>query len=32
VTPEDLAMIAQGAAHYQQRMHAYRRELRAVSV
>jgi carbonic anhydrase/acetyltransferase-like protein (isoleucine patch superfamily) len=32
VTPEDLAMIAQGAAHYQQRMHSYRRELRAVSV
>ena len=32
VTPEDRAMIAQGAAHYQQRMHAYRRELRAVSV
>lgn len=31
VTAEDLAMIAQGAAHYQARMLSYRRELRAIA-
>jgi carbonic anhydrase/acetyltransferase-like protein (isoleucine patch superfamily) len=31
VTAADLAMIAQGAAHYQARMQSYRRELQAVS-
>jgi carbonic anhydrase/acetyltransferase-like protein (isoleucine patch superfamily) len=30
VTPADLALIAQGASHYQARMQAYRRELRAL--
>jgi carbonic anhydrase/acetyltransferase-like protein (isoleucine patch superfamily) len=30
VTAADLAMIAQGAAHYQARMQAYRAELRAL--
>jgi carbonic anhydrase/acetyltransferase-like protein (isoleucine patch superfamily) len=30
VTADDLAMIAQAAAHYQSRMHSYRRELRAI--
>ncbi len=30
VTAEDLAMIAGGAAHYRERMQAYRRELRAL--
>jgi carbonic anhydrase/acetyltransferase-like protein (isoleucine patch superfamily) len=29
VTDADLAMIAQGAAHYRSRMQAYRRELRS---
>ncbi|HXR20413.1 MAG TPA: gamma carbonic anhydrase family protein [Steroidobacteraceae bacterium] len=31
VTPVDLAMIAQGAAHYQARMQSYRRELQTIA-
>jgi carbonic anhydrase/acetyltransferase-like protein (isoleucine patch superfamily) len=31
VTAADLAMIAQGASHYQSRMQSYRRELRALA-